>query len=54
MILRNADGDVQVTFEETGSYIVVPKGRWHTAKVSGPTRMLFITPGEGTEHSDNP
>jgi len=35
---------------EPGSYVVVPKGTWHTAHTSVPTRMLFITPGEGTQN----
>jgi len=28
--------------------VVVPKGTWHTAKVSQPSRMLFVTMGHGT------
>ena len=30
--------------------VVVPKGTWHTAKVSVPSRMLFVTMGHGTQH----
>ena len=30
--------------------LVVPKGTWHTAKVSAPSRMLFVTLGAGTRH----
>ena len=30
--------------------VVVPKGIWHTAKVSQPSRMLFVTMGHGTQH----
>ena len=29
---------------------VIPKGVWHTAKVSEPSRMLFVTMGRGTRH----
>lgn len=29
---------------------VVPRGVWHTAKVHAPSRMLFATLGEGTQH----
>jgi len=32
-----------------GSYVIVPKGTWHTAKVTTASRMLFITAGEGTQ-----
>jgi hypothetical protein len=35
---------------DAGSYVVVPKGVWHTARTSVATRMLFVTPGEGTEN----
>ncbi|MGL4232545.1 MAG: cupin domain-containing protein [Casimicrobium sp.] len=33
-----------------GKAIVVPRGIWHTANVSRPTRLLHITRGAGTEH----
>ena len=31
-----------------GSYVLVPRGTWHTAKLRVPSRLLFITAGEGT------
>ena len=37
-----------------GSYVVVPRGVWHTARPHAPTTMLFITPGEGTDHTETP
>jgi mannose-6-phosphate isomerase-like protein (cupin superfamily) len=33
-----------------GRLLVIPKGVWHTAKVSGPARLLAITAGQGTQH----
>lgn len=30
--------------------LVIPRGVWHTAKVSQPSRMLFVTMGRGTQH----
>ena len=33
-----------------GHYVLVPRGTWHTARTNGQCTMLFITPGEGTEH----
>ena len=30
--------------------VVVPRGVWHTARVSRPSRMLFVTRGRGTQH----
>lgn len=38
---------------ESGDYAIVPQGCWHTAKVHAPSQMLFITPGEGTQHKTN-
>ena len=35
---------------EPGGFVIVPKGAWHTAKTGVPTKMLFVTPGEGTEN----
>lgn len=36
------------------TFVVVPRGTWHTAKVHAATTMLFITPGEGTENRESP
>jgi mannose-6-phosphate isomerase-like protein (cupin superfamily) len=33
-----------------GRLLVIPKGVWHTAKMSGPARLLAITAGLGTQH----
>lgn len=44
------EGRAPVHLRAPGTYAVVPKGVWHTAHTKVPTRMLFITPGEGTEH----
>jgi mannose-6-phosphate isomerase-like protein (cupin superfamily) len=41
-----------VELAESCSYVVVPRGTWHTARTRAAYRMLFITPGEGTEHRD--
>ena len=37
-----------------GSYVVVPKGVWHTARPHMRTKMLFFTPGEGTLNAETP
>ena len=54
MILRMPAGDESVTLDEAGTYVVVPRDIWHTVKVSEPTRMLFLTPGEGTQNEAEP
>ena len=43
-----------VELAESGAFVVVPKGTWHTARVSARARMLFITAGEGTQHREAP
>ena len=52
LVLETPDGEQQVTLEEPGSYVIVPRGTWHTARVNSRTRLLFITPGEGTANRD--
>lgn len=54
LILRKASGDESVELKEPGSFVLVPRDTWHTARVSEPTSMLFITPGEGTENETHP
>src|SRR6516162_9901072 len=39
-----------VHLRDPGSFVIVPKGTWHTARTSVPTTMLFVTPGEGTQN----
>jgi mannose-6-phosphate isomerase-like protein (cupin superfamily) len=53
-ILRIDGKDVTVRVHQAGSYVVVPKGTWHTARPHAPTRMLFVTPGEGTQNQVEP
>lgn len=43
-----------VRVNEPGSYVIVPRGVWHTARPHAPTVMLFVTPGEGTENVETP
>ena len=39
-----------VRLHEPGTCVIVPKATWHTARVAKAARMLFITPGEGTQN----
>lgn len=43
-------GGAVVPLREPGSFLVVPRGTWHTARVLEPSRALFVTAGEGTQH----
>jgi len=48
-LLLERDGQhVPVELEGPGSFSLVPKGTWHTAKMQTESVMLFITAGEGT------
>lgn len=40
--------------DRPGQVLLVPKGCWHTAHPLKPTRIVFITPGEGTENVADP
>lgn len=44
----------RVRISRPGEYVVVPKGAWHTAEPHAPTKMLFVTPGEGTLNEAEP
>ena len=39
-----------IDLDTPGSYAIVPKGTWHTARARAASNMLFITAGEGTQH----
>lgn len=49
-VLETAQGEKSIELSEPGQYVIVPKGTWHTAKTPGSAKMLFVTPGQGTEH----
>jgi mannose-6-phosphate isomerase-like protein (cupin superfamily) len=48
-VLDLSDGLSEIALG-AGRLLVVPKGVWHTAKVSQPARLLAITAGLGTQH----
>lgn len=54
MVLDTDDGERRLRLNTPGSFVIVPKGTWHTAKVHAPTSMLFVTPGQGTENRELP
>ena len=53
-LLRIGGEDRVVRVSKPGSYVVVPRGTWHTARPHAPTTMLFVTPGEGTLNAVQP
>jgi mannose-6-phosphate isomerase-like protein (cupin superfamily) len=48
-LLDLSDGSREVALN-AGRLLVIPRGVWHTAKVSEPARLLAITAGQGTQH----
>ena len=51
-LLQLESGVKQINLKTSGEYVLVPKDTWHSANISTPARLLFITPGEGTENKD--
>lgn len=49
-VLEESGGPRSIELAECGDYVIVPRGTWHTATAASAARLLFITPGEGTEH----
>ena len=48
--IDGAKRSANVTALTNAEILLVPPGVWHTARIDVPTVMLFVTPGEGTEH----
>ncbi len=49
-ILQKDLGEELVSLEQPGDFVVVPKNIWHSARTQVKTKLLFVTPGEGTQH----
>jgi quercetin dioxygenase-like cupin family protein len=50
LVLESDGAERRIDLTQSGSYVLVPRGTWHTAKVKKSARMLFITAGEGTQN----
>ena len=50
LLLDEEGRERRVALREPGDFTLVPRGAWHTADVELPSRVLFVTPGEGTTH----
>jgi hypothetical protein len=49
VVLEAPGGERRIPMRGRGACIV-PRGVWHGQIVHAPSVMMFITPGEGTEH----
>ena len=54
LVLKEADGERSISLDAAGTYVIVPRGTWHTARTKDTYQLLFITPGEGTENRESP
>lgn len=54
LVLLQDDIEIVIQLDTPGSSTIVPKGIWHTARVSETATILFITPGEGTVNAFDP
>lgn len=52
-VVKHGDVSREIRMDNPGDTVIVPRGAWHTAKIAEKTRMLFITPGEGTLNDYN-
>lgn len=50
LVLLQDEGEVGMQLSEPGSFVIVPANTWHTARTTVATKLLFITPGEGTRN----
>lgn len=50
LVLEESGQERTLHLSSPGSYVVVPRNVWHTARANAPVTMLFLTPGAGTEH----
>lgn len=50
LVLERDGVQSRVVLSKPGAYVLVPPNTWHTAKVRRPSRMIFVTAGEGTEN----
>lgn len=50
LVLDLNGAETVVRLNQPGAFVLVPKDTWHTARVKAPSKMLFITPGEGTQN----
>ncbi|WP_125931858.1 cupin domain-containing protein [Thiosocius teredinicola] len=51
-LMQQDDGTRSTTLCKPGDFAIVPAATWHTAKVATASQVLFITPGEDTQHRD--
>ena len=54
IIVLETDGGEQRATIKPGETFIVPRGVWHRGIVKAPGRLMFVTPGAGTDRSSRP
>lgn len=54
LVLARAQGDETIRMTEPGTFVIVPRNTWHTARIRKTSIMMFVTPGEGTLNAAEP
>jgi mannose-6-phosphate isomerase-like protein (cupin superfamily) len=54
MVLWDEAGERVVRLREPGTFVIIPRGVWHTARPHQTSELLFLTPGEGTQNVEWP
>lgn len=54
LVLARAQGDETIRMTEPGTFVIVPRNTWHTARIRKTSIMMFVTPGEGTRNAAEP
>jgi mannose-6-phosphate isomerase-like protein (cupin superfamily) len=51
LVLARESGDETIRMTEPGTFAIVPRNTWHTARIRKTSIMMFVTPGEGTANA---
>lgn len=54
LVLARGQGDETIRMTEPGTFVIVPRNTWHTARIRKTSIMMFVTPGEGTLNAAEP
>lgn len=54
LVLARESGEETIRMTEPGTFVIVPRNTWHTARIRKTSIMMFVTPGEGTVNAAEP
>lgn len=54
LVMARGPGHDTTRMTEPGTFVIVPRGTWHTARIRRRSILLFVTPGEGTRNRPDP